>query len=97
MTDSTIDSNDPRDTATGGAGSFDARHGEFSDGAAGAGIDERTGQAVHGDGTAADGIHLTAAEEHLGDDGLDASQPADVPDTVQHDAMRAHERGDGHR
>ena len=41
---------DETDAASGGAGSFDSRHGEFTDGQAGAGIDPATGAAVHGDG-----------------------------------------------
>ncbi|WAC65455.1 hypothetical protein OVA14_08775 [Agrococcus sp. SL85] len=50
---------------TGGAGSFDARHGEFTDGSAGAGVDPRTGEPVHGDGTPSDEPDALP-EEHEG-------------------------------
>lgn len=60
--------------SSGGADSFDARHNEFdsSEGQAGAGIDERTGEAVHGDGLR----HEQATEPRSG--GFDADQPQQV-------------------
>ena len=61
---------------TGSASSFDARHNEFdaSEGQAGAGIDKRTGEAVHGDGL----LHEQAEEPRP--EGFDAVQPRQVED-----------------
>lgn len=61
---------------TGSADSFDSRHNEFdaSEGQAGAGIDERTGEAVHGDGL----LHERADEPRT--EGFDAEQPQQVED-----------------
>jgi len=61
---------------TGSADSFDSRHNEFdaSEGQAGAGIDKRTGEAVHGDGL----LHEQATEARS--TGFDAEQPQQVED-----------------
>ncbi len=61
---------------TGGADSFDSRHNEFdaSEGQAGAGVDTRTGEAVHGDGL----LHERAEEPRR--EGFDAEQPQQVQD-----------------
>lgn len=55
---------------TGGAGSFDSRHGEFTDGSAGAGVHPRTGEPVHGDGIAADDPDPADVGEEALDDQL---------------------------
>lgn len=53
---------------SGTAGSFDSRHGEFTDGAAGAGIDPETGRPAHGDGIEDETPEQQAAEQDGRDD-----------------------------
>ena len=69
--------------STGGADSFDSRHNEFdaSEGQAGAGIDKRTGEAVHGDGLG----HQQAEEPRP--EGFDAVQPHQVEDGQVEDSQ----------